>query len=241
VTLLSVEAISTFYGPVQVHRDVTLAVRPRQIVSLLGGNASGKSTLMKAILGLVRPRQGKIVFDGEEITGRATAAIIRRGIASVPEARRLFPALSVRENLLLGAYARRDARGVAGDLDRMLALFPRLGQRLTQKAGVLSGGEQQMVAMARALMSRPQLICMDEPTMGLSPLFVDQVLSLISTINAEGVAVLMVEQNASLALRIAHYAYVLQSGRIVLEGPGAEMAADPRIQDAYLGRTEYAA
>jgi branched-chain amino acid transport system ATP-binding protein len=238
LTLLAVQNIRTFYGPVQVHHDVTLDVRRQQIVSLLGGNASGKSTLMKTILGIVRPRLGKVVFDGHEITGRPTAAIVRRGIASVPEARRLFQALSVRENLLLGAYARRDSRAVAEDLERVLALFPRLGQRLTQRAGVLSGGEQQMVAMGRALMSRPKLICMDEPTMGLSPLFVDQVLSLIQAINAEGVAVLMVEQNASLALRIAHYAYVLQTGRIVLQGPGAQMATDPRIQDAYLGRTE---
>ncbi|MCB8877997.1 ABC transporter ATP-binding protein [Acidisoma silvae] len=239
--MLSIQSIRTFYGPVQVHHDVTLEVRPRQIVSLLGGNASGKSTLMKTVLGIVKPRQGRVMFDGADITGRPTAAIIRRGIASVPESRRLFQGLTVRENLLLGAYSRQDTQAIAEDLDRILTLFPRLSQRLRQRAGVLSGGEQQMVAMGRALMSRPKLICMDEPTMGLSPLFVDQVLSLIQTINAEGVAVLMVEQNASLALRIAHHAYVLQSGRIVLQATGAAMAADPRIQDAYLGRTETAA
>lgn len=241
MTLLSVQNIRTFYGPVQVHHDVSLEVRPGQIVSLLGGNASGKSTLMKTVLGIVTPRQGRVIFDGAEITGRPTAAIVRRGIASVPEARRLFQGLTVRENLLLGAYARRDKGAVAEDLDRVLTLFPRLAQRIAQRAGVLSGGEQQMVAMGRALMSRPKLICMDEPTMGLSPLFVDQVLSLIQSINTQGVAVLMVEQNASLALRIAHYAYVLQNGRIVLQATGAAMAADPLIQDAYLGRTESAA
>jgi branched-chain amino acid transport system ATP-binding protein len=240
VTLLAVQAIRTFYGPVQVHYDVSLEVRPGQIVSLLGGNASGKSTLMKTVLGIVTPRAGRVIFDGAEITGRPTAAIIRRGVASVPEARRLFHGLTVQENLLLGAYARRDKDAIIEDLDRILTLFPRLSQRLTQRAGVLSGGEQQMVAMGRALMSRPKLICMDEPTMGLSPLFVDQVLSLIQSINAEGVAVLMVEQNASLALRIAHYAYVLQTGRIVLQATGSAMAADPRIQDAYLGRVETA-
>ena len=236
MTLLSVENINTFYGPIQVHRDVSLQVGAGQIVSLLGGNASGKSTMMKTILGLVRPRSGRVVFDGEDIAGLPTPAIVRRGIGSVPEARRLFPALSVKENLLLGAYARTDKAEVAADLARMLELFPRLQQRLDQRAGVLSGGEQQMVAMARALMGRPRLICMDEPTMGLSPLFVDRVLELIRRINAQGVSVFIVEQNASLALRIAHHAYVLQAGRIVLEGPAAEMARDPRIRDAYLGR-----
>ncbi len=237
MSLLSVETINTFYGPIQIHRDVSLEVRTGQIVSLLGGNASGKSTMMKTILGLMRPRSGRVVFDGKDIAGLPTPAIVRLGIGSVPEARRLFPSLTVRENLLLGAYPRSDGAAVAADLERMLSLFPRLAQRISQQAGVLSGGEQQMVAMARALMGRPRLICMDEPTMGLSPLFVDRVLELIRRINEQGVAVFIVEQNASLALRIAHYAYVLQSGRIVLQGPAAEMARDPRIRDAYLGRS----
>jgi branched-chain amino acid transport system ATP-binding protein len=236
--LLSVERVDTFYGPIQVHHGVTLQVRQGQIVSLLGGNASGKSTMMKTILGLVRPRAGRVVFDGADISDLPTPAIVRRGIGSVPEARRLFPALSVRENLLLGAYARRDTDAVAADLERVLDLFPRLRERISQRAGTLSGGEQQMAAMARALMGRPRLICMDEPTMGLSPLFVDRVLDLIRTINQQGVTVFMVEQNASLALRIAHYAYVLQTGRIVLSGPAAALARDPRIRDAYLGRAD---
>jgi branched-chain amino acid transport system ATP-binding protein len=235
LSLLSVEAVDTFYGPIQVHRGVSLEVRAGQIVSLLGGNASGKSTMMKTILGLVRPRAGRVVFDGADIAGLPTPAIVRRGIGAVPEARRLFPALSVRENLLLGAYARRDA-AVAADLQRVLALFPRLAERLGQRAGTLSGGEQQMAAMGRALMGRPRLICMDEPTMGLSPLYVDRVLALIAEINAQGVSVFMVEQNASLALRIAQYAYVLREGRIVLQGPAGELARDPAIRDAYLGR-----
>ena len=235
-TLLDLDGISTFYGPVQVHFGLSLAVPAGRIVCLLGGNASGKSTTMKIILGLLRPRAGRVRFDGADITGLPTPRIIRRGIASVPEARRLFPAMTVRENLLMGAYVRHDRREVAADLDRVLALFPRLAARLAQHAGTLSGGEQQMVAMARALMGRPRLICMDEPTMGLSPLFVDRVLDLIVAINRDGVAVFMVEQNASLALSIAHEGYVLQTGRIVLAGAAGSLLRDPRIRDAYLGR-----
>ncbi len=233
--LLALDRIDSFYGPIQVHFGLTLEVRRGQIVCLLGGNASGKSTTMKTILGLMRPRAGRVLFDGQDITGLPTPAIVRRGIGSVPEARRLFPAMSVRENLLMGAFARSDAAAVASDLDRVLTLFPRLRERLAQRAGTLSGGEQQMAAMARAMMGRPRLICMDEPTMGLSPLYVDRVLALIARINAEGVSVFMVEQNASLALRIAQYGYVLQHGRIVLSGPAEALARDPRIRDAYLG------
>jgi branched-chain amino acid transport system ATP-binding protein len=233
--LLALEGIDTFYGPVQVHFGLSLTVRTGQIVCLLGGNASGKSTTMKIILGLLRPRAGRVMFDGQDITGLPTPQVIRRGIGSVPEARRLFGAMTVRENLLMGAFARDDRAEIARDLDRMLELFPRVRQRLTNRAGTLSGGEQQMVAMARALMGRPRLICMDEPTMGLSPLYVDRVLELISAVNREGVTVFMVEQNASLALQIAHHAYVVQSGRIILQGPADEMARNPRIRDAYLG------
>lgn len=236
--LLKMEAIDTFYGPVQVHFGFNLEVRTGQIVCLLGGNASGKSTTMKVILGLLKPRAGHVTFDGHDITGLPTPDIIRRGIGSVPEARRLFGQMTVRENLLMGAFARTDRAEIARDLDRMLELFPRVKQRLTNRGGTLSGGEQQMVAMARALMGRPRLICMDEPTMGLSPLYVDRVLDLIGTVNREGVTVFMVEQNASLALRIAHYAYVVQTGRIILQGPAAEMARNPKIRDAYLGGPE---
>lgn len=235
MSLLSLENIDTFYGPVQVHFGLSLSVHSGQIVCLLGGNASGKSTTMKVILGLLQPRAGSVQFDDQDITGLPTPAIIRRGIGSVPEARRLFATMTVRENLLMGAYARSDRSEIARDLDRVLELFPRVKQRLEQAAGTLSGGEQQMVAMARALMGRPRLICMDEPTMGLSPLYVDRVLALIQTINQEGVSVFMVEQNASLALRIADYAYVLQTGRIILHGPANTLLRDPRIRDAYLG------
>jgi branched-chain amino acid transport system ATP-binding protein len=232
--------INTFYGQAQVHFDLSIDVPRGHIVCLLGGNASGKSTTMKVILGLLRPRSGEVVFDGASTLGLTTPQIVRRGIASVPEARRLFADMTVRENILMGAFVRNDSGEIARDLERVLALFPKLGQRLSQRAGSLSGGEQQMVAMARALMSRPRLIVMDEPTMGLSPLYVDLVLDLIRTLNKEGVSIFMVEQNASLALEIAHEAYVLQTGRIVLSGPARALRNDPRVRDAYLGGAETA-
>jgi branched-chain amino acid transport system ATP-binding protein len=238
--ILWLSDINTFYGQAQVHFDLTIEVPRGHIVCLLGGNASGKSTTMKIILGLVRPRSGKVIFDGASLRGLTTPQIVRRGIASVPEARRLFADMSVRENILMGAYVRSDSGEVAKDLDRVLGLFPKLAERLAQRAGSLSGGEQQMVAMARALMSRPRMIVMDEPTMGLSPLYVDRVLELIRTINKEGTSIFMVEQNASLALEIAHEAYVLQTGRIVLSGPARTLKDDPRVRDAYLGAAEAA-
>ena len=238
--LLSLRGINSFYGPVQAHFDLDLEVRSGQIVSLLGGNASGKSTTMKVVLGLLKPRSGEVRFSGESILGLGTPQVIRRGIGSVPEARRLFPAMTVRENLLMGAYARNDRKDVAHDLERMLELFPRVAERIDFQAGTLSGGEQQMVAMARALMGRPRLLCMDEPTMGLSPLYVDKVLELIAQINRQGVSVFMVEQNASLALQIAHHGYVLQTGRIVLSGKAGDLLADARIRDAYLGGADAA-
>ncbi len=234
-TLLALEGIDTFYGPLQVHFGLSLQVKRGEIVCLLGGNASGKSTTMKVILGLVRPRAGRVTFDERAILGLPTPQIIRLGIGSVPESRRIFPEMTVRENLLMGAYSRRDRAEVERDYERMLTLFPRLRQRLNQRGGVLSGGEQQMLAMARALMGRPKLLCMDEPTMGLSPLFVDRVLALIQQINQQGVTVFMVEQNANLALQIAHRAYVLQNGRIVLEGPAEALRDNPEVRDAYLG------
>ena len=238
--LLTLSNINTFYGQAQVHFDLSINVVRGHIVCLLGGNASGKSTTMKIILGLVKPRSGEVTFDGASLIGLTTPQSVRRGIASVPEARRLFADMSVRENILMGAFVRNDREAIAQDLDKMLTLFPKLGQRLSQRAGSLSGGEQQMVAMARALMSRPRMIVMDEPTMGLSPLYVDRVLELIRTINQEGVSVFMVEQNASLALEIAHEAYVLQTGKIVLSGAARALKDDPRVRDAYLGGAEAA-
>jgi branched-chain amino acid transport system ATP-binding protein len=233
--ILKLDRINSFYGPIQVHYDFSIEVRRGQIVCLLGGNASGKSTTMKVILGLLQPRSGAVIFDGETITGLPTPKIIRRGLGSVPEARRLFGAMTVRENVLMGAFTRDDKAGIAQDYQRMMTLFPRLAERHNQAAGTLSGGEQQMVAMARALMARPRVIVMDEPTMGLSPLFVDRVLELIQTVNKQGITIFMVEQNAHLALQIADYGYVLQTGRIALSGPARELLHDPRIRDAYLG------
>lgn len=233
--LLKLDKVNSFYGPVQVHFDLTMEIPAAAIVCLLGGNASGKSTTMKTILGLQVPKSGRVLLEGRDITGLPTSQIVRAGISTVPEARRLFGDMTVRENLLMGAYVRSDKGEIEADYDRVLELFPKLGERLRQKAGTMSGGEQQMVAMARALMGRPKLICMDEPTMGLSPLFVDRVLELIRTVNQTGVSVFMVEQNASMALRIANYGYVLQTGRIVLEGPARDLLSDPRIRSAYLG------
>jgi len=233
--LLALDQVDTFYGPVQAHFGLSLSVGAGRIVCLLGGNASGKSTTMKVILGLVSPRVGEVRFEGARIDGLPTHRIIRLGVGSVPEARRIFPVMSVRENLAMGAYTRDDRAGVKQDFERVLALFPRVADRLEQQAGTLSGGEQQMLAMARALMGRPKLMLMDEPTMGLSPLWVDRVLELIATINRQGTTIFMVEQNANLALQIAHDAYVLQTGRIVLEGPAEKLRVDPRIRDAYLG------
>ena len=233
--LLRLDGVNTFYGAVQAHFDLSLEVGRGRIVSLLGGNASGKSTTMKVILGLVKPRSGTVTFDGARIDGLPAHKIIRAGIGSVPEARRMFPLMSVRENLLMGAYARSDRKAVAEDLAKWLEFFPRVAERIDQRAGTLSGGEQQMVAMARALMGRPRLLCMDEPTMGLSPLYVDRVLELIARINAQGMTIFMVEQNANLALQIAHEAYVLRTGKIVLQGSAEALRRDPRIRDAYLG------
>jgi len=233
--ILKLDRINSFYGPIQVHYDFSIEVRRGQIVCLLGGNASGKSTTMKVILGLLKPRSGDVILDGETITGLPTPQIIRRGLGSVPEARRLFGAMTVRENVLMGAFTRSDKAEVAQDYARMMTLFPRLAERASQVAGTLSGGEQQMVAMARALMARPRVIVMDEPTMGLSPLFVDRVLELIQTVNKQGITIFMVEQNAHLALQIADYGYVLQTGRVALSGPARDLLHDPRIRDAYLG------
>lgn len=233
--LLQLEHLDAFYGTAQILFDLSLRVETSEIVSLLGGNASGKSTTMKAILGLVKPHGGRVLFDGADVTGLGTPMLVRRGMASVPEARRIFPDMTVRENLMMGAYTRRDSAGIARDYERMLELFPRLRERLLQRGGVLSGGEQQMLAFGRALMSQPRLICMDEPTMGLAPLFVDRVLETIQKIRAQGIAVFLVEQNANLALQIADRGYVLQNGHIVLEGAARELLDSREVQDAYLG------
>jgi ABC-type branched-subunit amino acid transport system ATPase component len=233
--MLRLEGIDAYYGPVHALSGVSLHVEAGEIVTLLGGNASGKSTTMKVILGLLRPRAGRVFLDDRLITGLPTSEIVRRGVASVPEARRVFPVMTVEENLRMGGYTRWERGRLAADMERMFALFPRLRERRRQLAGTLSGGEQQMLAMARALMSRPRLVCMDEPTMGLAPAFVDRVLDTIAEVNRQGVTVFMVEQNATVALSIAHRGYVLQSGALVLEGPARVLTDDPAIREAYLG------
>ncbi len=206
-----------------------------EIVCLLGGNASGKSTTMKTIMGVVRPSAGEVMFDGKSLAGISIAERVRRGIAPVLEARRLFPRMTVYENLEMGAFTRPRGSEFHQDLERVFSLFPRVKERLTQLAGTLSGGEQQMVAIGRALMARPRLLCMDEPSMGLSPLFVEQVFDIIQEINRQGMTIFMVEQNANMALSIAHRAYVLQTGQVVLSGAAAELRQNPLIREAYLG------
>ena len=233
--LLELKGVDTFYGPVQVHFGLDLKVNAGEIVCLLGGNASGKSTTMKVILGLLEPKAGEVLWDGQPWKGTDTPRRIRQGLASVPEARRLFPEMTVGENLLMGAYVRRDRPQVLKDREEILDLFPRLRERFNQAAGTLSGGEQQMAALARALMGRPRLICMDEPTMGLSPLWVERIWDLVQTVNQRGTAFFLVEQNAHLALELADRGYVLQNGHLVLEGAGSDLRNDPRIRDAYLG------
>jgi branched-chain amino acid transport system ATP-binding protein len=234
--LLRLSNINTFYGQAQVHFDLSIDVPRGHIVCLLGGNASGKSTTMKIILGLVKPRSGELTFDGASMLGLTTPQIVRRGIGSVPEARRLFADMSVRENILMGAFVRNDSAEIARDLEKVLGLFPKLGQRLTQRAGSLSGGEQQMVAMARALMSRPKLMLMDEPSMGLAPILVERSFEIIKQVHESGVAMLVVEQNANVSLSIADRGYVLSTGRLVLEGPAASLREDEDLRKAYLGR-----
>ncbi len=233
--MLEVYDLQVFYGAIKALDGVSFCVPKGRIVTLLGANGSGKTTTLRAITGLSTPRAGRIVFAGQEIQGRPTHEIIRSGIAMVPEGRRIFANLTVYENLLLGAYFRRDQRALGQDLDLLYDTFPRLGERRSQAAGTLSGGEQQMLAVGRALMSRPQLLLLDEPSLGLAPLLVKEVFHIIALLNRRGVTILLVEQNAAAALQIAHHGYVLETGRVVLAGSGADLLAHPRLQAAYLG------
>ena len=233
--LLEFTGVDTYYGDLHVLKSVDYRIVAGEIVCLLGGNASGKSTTMKAIMGSVRPTSGEILYEGVSLAGVSIAERVRRGIAPVLEARRLFPRMTVYENLEMGAFTRPRGPEFDEDLERVFALFPRVEERLRQIAGTLSGGEQQMVAISRALMARPKLLCMDEPSMGLSPAFVEQVFDIIQTINRQGVTIFMVEQNANMALSIADRAYVLQTGQVVLSGVAAELRENELIRQAYLG------
>jgi branched-chain amino acid transport system ATP-binding protein len=233
--ILELRDVSTHYGPVRVLRDVSLEIYPGEIVCLLGGNASGKTTTLKTILGYVVPTTGTLLLDGEQINGAPTQQLVEKGVSMVPENRRLFKRMTVRENLELGYYLREDKERIREDLDRMMNLFPRVKDRLGQRAGTLSGGEQQMVAMARALMARPKVLLMDEPSMGLAPVLVEQNFDIIKEINDLGTTIFVVEQNANMALSIADRGYVLQTGQIVLADTAENLMNNPLMREAYLG------
>jgi branched-chain amino acid transport system ATP-binding protein len=233
--VLELRNVSTHYGLVSVLRNVDMEIFAGEMVCLLGGNASGKTTTLKTILGYVIPSEGEVVLEGEVVSGQTTTEIVRRGISMVPENRRLFGEMTVSENLDLGAYQRSDAAGIARDRDQILETFPRVRERLKQKAGTLSGGEQQMVAMGRALMADPKVLLMDEPSMGLAPVLVEQVFEIIKQIRALGRTVFVVEQNANMALQIADRGYVIQTGQVVLADTAANLMANPLMREAYLG------
>jgi branched-chain amino acid transport system ATP-binding protein len=232
--VLELRKVCTRYGPVQVLWDVSLEVHSGELVSLLGGNASGKSTTMKTIMGLVHPFKGEVIFEGKPIDHCSPAEVVRAGIAPVLESRRIFPELTIYENLLMGAYTRDDREGIQKDIEKNYELFPVLYERRRQQGGTLSGGEQQMLAMARALMARPKMLVMDEPSMGLAPVFVEKSFELIQELNRRGIAILLVEQNANMALAIANRGYVLQNGHIVLQDTALNLINHPMMRKAYL-------
>ena len=233
--LLEIDNISVYYGNIAAVKGVSLTVMPGEIVTLIGSNGAGKSTTLRTISGLLRPRHGSIRFNGKTIDRTPPDQIVRLGIAQSPEGRRIFPRMTVAENLDLGAFLRRDKQGIADDQERMLELFPRLRERIGQKAGTMSGGEQQMLAIGRALMAQPKLLLLDEPSMGIAPILVERIYETIAEINRQGTTILLVEQNALAALKVADRAYVLESGSMHMQGPAAEMADNPEIARAYLG------
>jgi branched-chain amino acid transport system ATP-binding protein len=235
VALLELQNVDVHYGAIQALRSVSLRVEQGSIVALLGCNGAGKSTTLRAISGLLKPSRGSITFDGKPLTGLAAHQIVTRGLSHVPEGRGIFPNLTVDENLWIGCYTRSDRAGIAMDRARVLSLFPRLSERIKQNAGTLSGGEQQMLAIGRAMLAQPRLLLLDEPSLGLAPQVVQMIFRIIKQINEQGTTVLLVEQNAHMALAAAHRAYVLEVGSIVMEGPAAELAASDSVRRAYLG------
>ena len=235
MSLLKVTDLKVSYGGIDALRGISFDVEEGEIVTLIGANGAGKSTTLRTICGLVRPSAGRIVYDGRDITSQSTQRIVSEGIALVPEGRRVFDNLTVRENLLIGAYLRKDKESIQADVEHVYELFPRLKEREWQSAGTLSGGEQQMLAVGRAMMTRPRILMMDEPSLGLAPLIVKDIFSIIRALNETGMTILLIEQNANAALRCAHHAYVLETGRITMSGTGASLLADQRVQDAYLG------
>ncbi|EPR30156.1 Branched-chain amino acid transport ATP-binding protein livF [Geobacillus sp. WSUCF1] len=235
MTMLKVDGIDVFYGNIHALKGVSLEVNKGEIVTLIGANGAGKTTLLKTISGLLRPKNGDIVYEGASIAGKAAQTIVKQGISHVPEGRRVFANMTVEENLELGAFLRKDKEGIQQDFAKVFQLFPRLEERRKQLAGTLSGGEQQMLAIGRALMARPKLLLLDEPSMGLAPLLVKTIFRIIQEINESGTTILLVEQNAHMALSIAHRAYVLESGRVVLSGTASELQASEQVKQAYLG------
>jgi branched-chain amino acid transport system ATP-binding protein len=233
--ILQLDEVHTYYGAIHALKGVSLQVRDGEIVTLIGANGAGKSTTLRSINGLIHPRQGRIRFSGQDITATAPHEIVKRGIAQSPEGRRLFPRMSVYENLEMGAFQRADRTTFKEDIDRVFELFPRLAERRTQKAGTLSGGEQQMCAIGRALMARPKLLLLDEPSMGLAPIFVEKIFEIVVEINKQGIPVLLVEQNALMALDVANRGYVLETGRITLAGRARDLREDEQVRKAYLG------
>jgi len=233
--ILSLDDVHVYYGAIHALKGVSLTVNPGEIVTLIGANGAGKSTTLRAINGINKPRQGTIRFQGEDITGDAPHRIVKSGIAQSPEGRRLFPRMSVTENLEMGAFQRTDRENLAEDMDRVFTLFPRLQERRMQKAGTMSGGEQQMCAIGRALMARPKLLLLDEPSMGLAPIFVERIFETVVEVNKQGTPVLLVEQNALMALDVAERGYVMETGRIALSGPASELKTNERVRKAYLG------
>jgi len=236
--VLEFRGVNAYYGPVHVLKNIDIEIRAGEIVCLLGGNASGKTTTLKTILGMVNPSSGDVVLDGEIVSDKSTSYRVERGVSMVPENRRLFKRMTVKENLEIGAYLRKDSENFDDDLEHIFEVFPRVKERLSQKAGTLSGGEQQMVAVGRALMARPKVLLMDEPSMGLAPVLVTQNFEIIQQINEAGTTVFVVEQNANMALSIADRGYVLQTGQIVLADTAENLLADPQMRQAYLGEVE---
>ena len=233
--MLELKRVNTYYGKIQALRDVSLRVDDGEIVTLIGANGAGKSTTLMTVCGIIRPRSGEILLDGRPIHGQEPNEIVRMGVSQVPEGRLIFPELTVRENLDLGAFLRRDKRGISEDLDYVFELFPILKQRTGQTGGTLSGGEQQMLAVARALMARPRILLLDEPSLGLAPIIIQQIFSIIQKVNRDGTTVFLVEQNANQALRIANRGYVMENGRIVMEDRAENLLASETVRSAYLG------
>lgn len=237
VIMLEIKDIHTYYGNIHALKGVSLTVSQGEVVTLIGSNGAGKTTTLRTIQGLLRPRSGTVLFEGKPLESLSTEAIVRLGISQSPEGRLIFPRMTVQENLEMGAYLRNDTLGIKSDMEKALNLFPRLRERISQKGGTLSGGEQQMLAIGRALMSRPRLLLLDEPSMGLAPMLVSQIFAIVRDINAEGTTILLVEQNARMALSVAHRGYVIQTGEVVVAGSASDLQSNETVRKAYLGES----